>query len=341
MRKTVFIVGAGASTDFGLPVGSGLADWIRVRLTGELSGLGGILIDAAMMSGKAGNFRAAAEDLAGGLLAARSIDRLIHSRRDRELFGHVGKVSIAAAISEHEQLSPLGSRIGHEDDWAARQAGLESARGSWLARLFSLLQEGVQPNHSQAVMDSVSFVTFNYDRCIERYLQLAFRQIMDQAAERASELVLQVPIVHVYGRLGPLPGLEGSSETVVPFGVNNGEYLDHMASNLRTFTEAIDDGVITDIRNLIDQAEVVVFLGFAFDPLNVDALFARGPLRPDQRVIGTAFDLSPATLYNFQLKAFGAHPNIPDKALGREDFLPSRCNDFVNELMFRSALQIE
>lgn len=301
MQETTFIVGAGASTDFGLPIGRTLAGIIGQMLADELSanprdGEQPIL-RAAMRSGEHGDFGAAAQDIAGGMIAARSIDRFLHSRQGRPLVERVGKCAISEAIARAERTSRLGGV--DETDWAAVRGALLATNDSWLARLFSLLQEGVRPEDADKIFESVRFVVFNYDRCIERYLQLALAHVMQQTVGKSAELVQQIPLVHVYGSLGELksPGQQ------VPFGADE-FHLPMMAAGIRTFTEAAKEDVLARAHTLLRESDRIVFLGFAFDPLNVQALFPE-PLGAHQHIMATSMGLGPVERNSFISGALG------------------------------------
>jgi hypothetical protein len=169
MPKTVFVVGAGASSEFGLPLGSALAAEIRSRLQEELRADPSHprpLFNGAMMIGDSrrmhGDYGEAARDLASGLVSARSVDRLLDSRSDRPLVGLMGKYAIARVIAEREAQTWLS--MGIESDWDATQSAMTAAGQTWIGSLFSMLQEGVRPDDAETIFADVSFVTFNYDR---------------------------------------------------------------------------------------------------------------------------------------------------------------------------------
>jgi hypothetical protein len=321
MKKTLFVVGAGASTDFNLPIGTKLTRRIEALIRDELESPGILTATAKYMS-DGGNYVAAMRDLAGGLLAARSIDRFIDSRKGRPLVEAFGKCGIASALSYAEQNSTLavGEPIG-ELAWSEAHAIVDASRSSWIAGLFALLVEGVSPEDSGSVFEDVSFVTFNYDRCIEHYLQLAFQHMQDQTAEAARDLVKQIGVEHVYGSLGPLPGLEEPGRASVPFGGGN-EYLAFAAGEIRTFTETIDERIVQRVREQISKAEVVVFLGFGFDPLNVSLLFDRS-VTSDQILAGTLINVPEPLQRNFLERAGPQHSNWRASPLPCADFVTS------------------
>ncbi len=337
MKNTVFVIGAGASTDFGLPIGSKLADDIRTRLEGELA-KGSRLPGSILPLDITPEVRDAVEDLCGGLVLARSIDRLLDSRKDRPLVLEIGKREIATLIGEAEgedeqatlEPEPVGSfYVGGSPEWFRTQDVLVKSKDSWLARLFDLLCEGVSPSDSEKVFENCSFITFNYDRCIEQYLRMAFQQVMNRSASDAIELTDQIPIVHIYGSLGPLPDNDGNG---IPFAPPY-DKIDESAASIRTFTEGLEDKTRDAARKLIKQAEHVVFLGFAFDPLNIQALFDQ-PLTPDQLVSGTGYGLNPSDFKRIETLVAPGRSDLK-KHLGQW-----KCNTLIAKDHFRENLLV-
>jgi len=325
MKRTVFIVGAGASTDFGLPLGSKLAEQISDIVRDEInSRCQGPLFDSVLRSGIPGEWGEAARDLSGGLVVARSIDRFLDSRRSDRLVIEFGKRGIAEAIARSERSSFIGNLPGEE--WGQVHQALANSNGTWLAGLFGMLQEGCPPADCANVFGSCAFITFNYDRCIERYLQFAFRHTLNQSSDAADAHVDAIPIVHVYGSLGSLPsqGDEG-----IPFGPSPNR-VDDAAASIRTFTEGALDGTLEEAHRLIAEAELLVFLGFGFDPLNVRALFPER-LSKGLPITGTSMGLSPSALVAFRNVAF------PDRSV-QGMFADMDCKQFIRSEQFRRRI---
>lgn len=324
MRKTVFIVGAGASTDYGLPLGSRLVHDIREELTRNIANphQDGLL-RTAMEANLSGDYSAAAMDVAGGMVSARSIDRFLDSRQDRELTVHVGKCAIAYCLLNSESRSPLGSM--RNEEWLSIQQALVDCDRSWLSSTFALLHEGIRPSAANSIFSRVSFVTFNYDRCIERYLRLAFRQIMNLSELAADEIADHIPVVHIYGSLGELAS--SNNNLGIPFGASTDRTLE-AALSLRTFTEGAAEGTLERAQALIRDAEQIIFLGFAFDPVNVAALFPQ-TLQHIPDIFATCHGVADPERRSFQ-NAIG------DVSI---DWDNSYCKDFCQTLKFRTICQ--
>ncbi len=326
MKRTLFILGAGASCDFGLPIGTDLAQQIGERMTrAQKAGLGDPLLRSAMNQGGEGNYGAAARDVAGGMVAAPSIDRFLASRQDKPLVQLLGKLGIATSVLKGEAQSPLGT--SEDDSWDAINKALTDSRGTWVAQLFRHLHVGYSPSHAADVLKSCAFITFNYDRCIERYLELAFTHVLAVEQASAADIMAKIPILHVYGSLGPLPFQDPLVN--VPFGASEGFALD-ASPNIKTFMEQVESGVDAQISALMEWAELLIVLGFGFDPLNVDRIFSK--VKGGQVVRGTLLHVSPKNIQHFR----SVLP--PAAALMLEE---ARCAEFVARSEFPEYLSAD
>lgn len=335
MTRNLIIVGAGASTDFGLPLGTGLVANIRERIEAESKNPGDPrpVLDAAMMSNQSGDYGAAMRDLCGGLVSARSIDRLLDSRSDRPLVTLLGKCGIVTEILQREGASQFGAVA--TEGWHQRQAALVHANDTWLAGLFGLLQEGIPPHSALKIFESISFITFNYDRCIEQYLRLAMHHILNLSMADAIEIVNQIKILHVYGCIGDLPDADGIGG--VPYGAGY-EYTKEASDSIRTFTEGTDDGTVERIQDFVRNAQDLYFMGFGFDPKNVSLLFTK-PLNMGrylvgaQRVMGTGLGFAGPEQAHFKYAV------SPDHTLDFARLFPQLpCSKFVSSDMFRARI---
>jgi hypothetical protein len=111
---------------------------------------------------------------------------------------------------------------------------------SWFAGLMFLLTEGIRKNVDlDGIFDSVAFVNFNYDRCLEQFLWLALQQLYLITEDKAGELVKGLTIIHPYGVVGRLRWQGGLR---IPFGHKlDAQTLVAAADNIRTFNEQVED----------------------------------------------------------------------------------------------------
>jgi hypothetical protein len=152
MINTVFIVGAGASAEVGLPVGSGLAERIgrlldiQYRNFNELTS-GDILLAETLQycaqrnaSGQHDqNQLFAAGRLIGQAMAASlSIDNFIDWHRGNAAVELCGKLAIARAIVHAEKTSKLYTDVTRPNDILRH----DRAKGTWLNDFWKLLSDG-------------------------------------------------------------------------------------------------------------------------------------------------------------------------------------------------------
>jgi hypothetical protein len=133
-----------------------------------------------------------------------------------------------------------------------------------------ILRQDASKSNLQSLLKNVSFVVFNYDRCVEHFLFHAIRLAygVDEAA--ALEVLRSLHILHPYGLAGTYSGSPHSGASGdVPFGFK-GVDLNLIANNIRTYTEQIEETEsLLKMRSAIQQAETLVFLGFAFHSQNM------------------------------------------------------------------------
>jgi len=285
-KKTVIVVGAGASAEAKLPTGKGLTEKIAFHLgfgdRGAVSLLtesaGGdqairyALQEAAHSTDSyeeslqaLGN---AAERIRQAMPQAASIDSFIDAHRGNESIETVGKLAIAAAIlsAEHESSLYLSSD-GH------RATMLSRTRDTWFAYLMRLIAEDCRAEEVGERLSSLCFVVFNYDRCVEHFLFHAIRNYYGLDVESVRKLVSRLEIYHPYGHVGRLPWSDRGPS--IEFGCRpNHQQLSECARELRTFTEGTDpdSSDIETIRTRISEAGILLFLGFAFHRQNLQLL---------------------------------------------------------------------
>ena len=105
-RHTLFVVGAGASAELGLPVGSGLARQITekmdIRFERGYEAIGSgdhrLYDQLVRLKGSNQEWFGAATRIRNGLPFAQSIDDFLDQRRSDELINLYGKAAICQAI---------------------------------------------------------------------------------------------------------------------------------------------------------------------------------------------------------------------------------------------------
>ena len=303
---TVFILGAGASNEANLPVGSGLKTAIAECLhfyseRGQLRTGDELTLEALKLAAKEGTFGArpfadythAGRRIASAMPQALSIDNFIDVHSGDKLVELCGKLAIVRTILRAEANSFMKLRqssAGHTT------LSFQDIGKTYFSLLFQLITENCKFADLPERLRSVCFVIFNYDRCIEHYLYYAVQNYYGVAGSEAAVALADLRIYHPYGTVGALPWQDPAS------GIDLGAELPprrllNQATQIKTFTEGTDTHAsdIVAIREAMRDSDRVVFLGFAFHKLNVQLLAPDMPSEQPQRkrtVFGTAHGIS-------------------------------------------------
>jgi hypothetical protein len=155
-----------------------------------------------------------------------------------------------------------------------------------------MLTENVRKSDAEDVFENISIITFNYDRCIERFLAQALADYYDMDRAAAEQLVAsKLRIYHPFGQIGSLAWQDRTN--AVPFGSERTNLL-ALAKQIKTFTEGRHDkDLMSRIHDEILESDTLVFLGFAFHPLNMRLLTPPSEAFP-RRIFATTLGLSDA-----------------------------------------------
>ena len=300
-RKTVLILGAGASIPLGFPSGRQLLTSVVDGLRKPTAQLFQLLVACGFDPTNIMLFRDA---LAKS--GRPSVDVFLEYRSE---FLALGKTAIAAILTPYEI-----------------EANLYTAERNWYEYLFRHLG----PSRKDLAQGNLSVVTFNYDRSFEHYLFEALRnsfnlsttqalEYFDHGIPNATVYDHTIPIVHVYGKLGELPYVGSPDKTRA--------YQAPDAANLPAVARAVGDGIkimheggggdnlaLGRAGQLIREADVICFLGFGYLEENLKRL-RLDRRKPDALVWGSAYgvgDGERAPILNF----FGQHQGKVPIALG-------------------------
>lgn len=236
--KTVFIVGAGASFEVGMPVGIKLRETISAKLDIRFDDFGSKLVG----TGDPVIFESLRKRHGQEI---NSYLQICWQIRDVTI-AECGKIAIARSILEAERQSKLFYERRNVRD----TINFKSIADSWYGGFYQLLSQGVTKDNFGAIFENVTIISFNYDRCIEHYLVHAIAAHYQIPIEAASKLVESLTIFHPYGSVGRYFG--GQQERV-EFGFRGIPNIDDILNNLKTFTEKIEDaeGLIQSAKQLL------------------------------------------------------------------------------------------
>ncbi len=292
--KTLFIVGAGASKEAGLPTGNELTATIAKmvdikfrnfeQFSGEVE-----IVDALRSHARDGDIEPyldACWHIRNAMPQAISIDEFIDQQGDDKI-EICGKLAIVRSILKAENNSVLFFDERQGDS----TLDFRKLQGTWYNNFMQILAEGRRKANVNQLFEGVSIITFNYDRCIEHFLFHALQNYYGIQPTEAADIMQELKIIHPYGMVGSMQWQgDGGGR---PFGINvGGERLLSLAGQIKTYTERVDDrAALAEIHQVVQEAEIVVFLGFAFHKQNMD-LMKSTQFNKVQRVFASATGLS-------------------------------------------------
>lgn len=303
--RTVFIVGAGASKEAGLPIGRELkpkiSECIDIRFgdgsfeqeSGDRDIMAALQAHVSNRSRRekrdinVGEYLYAGSRIRDAMPQASSIDTFVDAHEGDEAIELCGKLAIAKTILDAERSSSMYFDQRRPQD----RLPFERLEDTWFTRLFQALTTGCRRNRIDSVFDQIAIITFNYDRCIEHFLYHSLQNFYSVTSGVAEELLKSLCVFHPYGQVGWLPWQDSSPK--VPFGAStNGSDLLKIVPQIKTFTEQVDDQKsLGDMQDIIATARQLVFLGFAFHEQNMELL--RPSMDPEvHRVLATGKGLS-------------------------------------------------
>ena len=271
--RTVLILGAGASQPYGFPVGKSLVREICTEFPRRIGTVQGHVASPEQYSAAAQEF-CLDLDTSG----CETIDSFLAFRPKLEKIGRVAIASLLLPHEEEDKLSNTYLNQQNDDNWYQRLV-------NWLA----------PPTPRGIPKDRVTIVTYNYDRSLEMYLFRTWRT--RYGVDQAAGLVKKVKIIHVHGSFGRLEWQDGDDDPV-PYNYDvvsrDRNLIIRAANNIKVITDAnIENSLeLRQAQRAIEDAEVLLFLGFRYDPINLDRLKLPGRLRKDAHVEGTGFGLS-------------------------------------------------
>lgn len=317
-HNTVFIVGAGASTEVGLPTGYELKKKIVEALSFSSKGFNKNEIGAALVdvynqrfdSLDINRYFKAATDISRAMHGALSIDNFLATHQADEDILLMGKLAIASVILEEEGRSKI--QLDANGDML-----LEKAESYWMNTFCKLMSEEVVRGDFAAIFHDVAIITFNYDRCIEHFLPHYLKTyfLIDQV--QAQELAKRLRIIHPYGQVGRYPGRD-DGDAVIPFGSDKRPLeLAAAAKQIQTFGERLVDlPTVKKMKKLIAEARHIVFLGFSFADMNMELLIPEDVLS-EKVIFATTKGMKDPNLVPIRKKMWsdfttleGKHPDI-------------------------------
>jgi hypothetical protein len=264
--KTVFVLGAGASKPYGLPVGSELYQDIIKKFESSSSLRNQFLSLTSFNNGHIENF---VKNLKYSGLA--SVEAFLERRGE---FIDIGKACMAFELLNRENSDSLWT-----DD------------NNWMKYLYSHM---VTPTLDQFAQNEVGFITYNYDRTLEHFIHTSLMNTHGRDEAACADVMSRLQIIHLHGRLGYLPWQ--GKPMHVPFQSGtliNPLIIESSQREMRIVHEDITDrdSEFKSARRLLQDAKRIYFMGFGYASQNVERL-KYSKIAAPQEAQGTALWLT-------------------------------------------------
>ena len=337
--KTVFVIGAGASQEVGLPVGSELKDKIANALTPTrdhtFSAINcreiyeAIVNVCSLYKLSFDLLLNACNDISKAMPLSDSIDSYINTHKDNKEIEICAKLGIVYEILTAEKNSKL--YIDRSNIY--NTINNNDINKTWFREFLSSISScRADPNEVREKLQSFAFIIFNYDRCFEHFLYNALSTYFKFTTDVCGQIVNAMDIYHPYGKVGNLPWQDQKNSIgfgQVPYAMN----LYQFADLIKTFSEGTDpsSSEILKIKNHIFEATKIIFLGFSYLDINLELIC---PLKKTNKSInniyyyGSAFGISEPNIIEINKKLSEMNKVPRDRILLRSDL---KCYKLLSE----------
>jgi hypothetical protein len=274
-RDTVLVLGAGASMEYGYPSGIGLKKTIIHLCENTPESLK--YIHKLREFGEA--FKNSGQP---------SIDAFLQHRQE---FLDAGKACIAASLLNCEENNKINRLFFHTDE-------------NWYQHLFEkMIDKGLDGFEK----NKLTVITFNYDMSFENFFYWALRNSFGVDSDVVKAVMAKIKIYHIHGCLSHIPwDLPECSKYGDP--QNDFAGVTYAASKLKIIYEG--GGIegtdsLAKAQQALQEAEVILLLGFGYHKLNVDRLNI--PFNKGKTIFGTTHGMTA-----FEVKRLAASLGVSD-----------------------------
>jgi hypothetical protein len=221
----------------------------------------------------------------------------------RPKFTNIGKVAIAAALLPFE----ANSLKTIFKPWVCDpQVGERASRG-W----YQYFATQLNLSFKEWGRGLLTIITYNYDRSLEHYLFTILCNSCDHPPEMCWKRFQEIPIIHLHGELDTYQPLEPKA---LCYGQPlNVESAKQAAAKIKIIHEVQADERFEQAQNVLNEAEVVCFLGFGYARENMARLkwTERRNLDRPKTIGGTVYKLTKAEQRRLQLERyFNVSPDV-------------------------------
>jgi hypothetical protein len=346
--RTVFVIGAGANTEIGMPT----SDELKMKISRILdltpkngNPTNSLIYQAIYESCRDDDFINSdtveelvntAINVSSAMPLSISIDNYIEAQKGEQKIALCGKLAIVNAVLKAERDSSLFKAF-------YKHQIHQQLNDSWYPLIFQKITEGCNIDELTSRLDDMSFIIFNYDRCFEYFMYNSLMVYYNIDHDKAKDIILGLHINHPYGTVGELWDYRDK----LAFGIGpNPSDLYFLSMGIKTFTESVDQEKDSSnrIQYLIQRANRIIFLGFAYHEQNMNLLFnhhgalyvADGvPISDNVICYGTGHGI-----FEKDLKHLCNTIQTRDKRIREIDISNVTCSKFFHDFQYRLSFKL-
>jgi hypothetical protein len=294
-KLPLFVIGAGASVDFGYPTGQDLKEQIKEVLNPRSKNFSWL-----QSLYKETGLEESCETIRQTLDSFPTIDGCINFYKKDKSIEFVGKLAIAKVISDLEfnEMSLLKS-----------ESELNTTN-SWIQSFFQFITKYLEKDQVKTRLGRIPMIIYNYDRNIEKYMNYLSNFLFGQNNENSGRLS------HFYGVLPK------ESEFA-----KNGNLVKY-SQNIKIYAEFIN---IFPNKNYdtryIHEAESIIFLGFGYDEVNMKLLARHMDKKINRKIFGTSLGIDK----NLKENVIGKLSNLYNAKKEDIHLYDVECKDFFSK----------
>ena len=138
---------------------------------------------------------------------------------------------------------------------------------NWYRYLFNKMKSPLD----EFDQNKLAIITFNYDRSLEQFLFTVLKNSNGKPDQKCAEKLNKIPIIHIYGDLGPLPWQDSKGRSYKPKATISQKIK--ASSNILTIAEDIPaHRAFKEAALCLSAADQIIFLGFGYHHTNLERL---------------------------------------------------------------------
>jgi hypothetical protein len=267
--RTVIVVGAGASKEFGLPLGVELIEqigWLlKIKSQPPYLQLNSDSFTKAfrmeffeeLKNKRIDSYIPKFERIKRAMPLSVSIDNFFAVDNDPEI-ERICKIAISNVILSAESKSDIYADIVNYPNNVKR----EISKKHWIHALFQKLQTGITRANIDEFGKNCKIISFNYDRSITHYITIAIMDYFSISFVEARTICNQIEIIYPYGSLGDAEYGDCSIANIVK-----------ASKSIQTFTEQKTAPTnIERMKEAVLNSTHMIMLGYGFHRQNLELL---------------------------------------------------------------------